>query len=665
MNPTPAYDITQFSKDLSAGKYANQVPTTPTTKPGGLTDNQVHAIYNNQLGRDATPYELSTSKNASIQTLANLKDTYSKLDPNSIVDYLKSVGQDSSMANRQALGAQYGITNIGTAEGNTALLNALKSGKAPAAPTTVSGAIGGTQAPATTAPASDQAQATPTTTTPDTTTGTTTGAPTDVSTLKDAYTTAQNGVLDVTNQLNEINNQIAGALQAKKDEVARSGGVVDEAQLRSIVLAEQAPLIAERNNLQAQRTQLVGEQSMAGKAYQDAIKQAQFTQTEADKAAQLKLAQQKQTAQESQFATKTGIQQQQFEQKLAQSGIKKISDYQDGTKVGEHYVNTAGKTVNVNPATGELIGTGNTIGGSVANPNGTSYTGTNKGGVNFSDFYVSGDAPTEENGKQIDPKTGISLDGIYQATLESLSTGKMPSIGLGTKPKPVAIRSAILNMQGAMARKLGVTVPQIQALYAGDKKAAANAIDRVTKIDTISSSLTSQFPRLAELAAKVGDMGITESDLSAGKAAAARKFGSVDAGNYIELVQTVRSDYAAMQAAVAGGRGGQFFAANAQDAIPLGLTPDQYKGLQQTIDQSAKNASTAVRQGVANIFGNIPGAVSGQGSQTQTPTAPPADWLTNYNYDADIAAAKDAISRGAPVDAVRAQLLTKYKDVNL
>ena len=50
---------------------------------------------------------------------------------NSVVDYLKSIGQDSSFANRKKLAAQYGISNYtGTAEQNLDLLNKLRGGTA-------------------------------------------------------------------------------------------------------------------------------------------------------------------------------------------------------------------------------------------------------------------------------------------------------------------------------------------------------------------------------------------------------------------------------------------------------------------------------------------------------------------------------------------------------
>ncbi|MDQ0270952.1 N-acetylmuramoyl-L-alanine amidase [Cytobacillus purgationiresistens] len=51
---------------------------------------------------------------------------------NSIVDYLKSIGKDSSFNSRKALANQYGIKNYtGTAKQNTDLLNKIKNGSKP------------------------------------------------------------------------------------------------------------------------------------------------------------------------------------------------------------------------------------------------------------------------------------------------------------------------------------------------------------------------------------------------------------------------------------------------------------------------------------------------------------------------------------------------------
>ena len=57
-------------------------------------------------------------------------ETTSNYKGNSIVDYLKSIGVDSSFANRKKLAKEYGISNYtGTAEQNTKLLNLMRDKK--------------------------------------------------------------------------------------------------------------------------------------------------------------------------------------------------------------------------------------------------------------------------------------------------------------------------------------------------------------------------------------------------------------------------------------------------------------------------------------------------------------------------------------------------------
>lgn len=53
----------------------------------------------------------------------------------SVVDYMNSLGRDSSLASRKALGKTYGINNIGTAEGNKRLLTLLQLSNGYKAPT--------------------------------------------------------------------------------------------------------------------------------------------------------------------------------------------------------------------------------------------------------------------------------------------------------------------------------------------------------------------------------------------------------------------------------------------------------------------------------------------------------------------------------------------------
>ncbi|WP_077604752.1 N-acetylmuramoyl-L-alanine amidase [Oceanobacillus sojae] len=76
-----------------------------------------------QLSAKSSPGASSSSNNQG-------KTSTSKKQIHSIVDYLKSIGEDSSFANRAKLAKSYGISNYtGTAAQNTRLLKAVSSGK--------------------------------------------------------------------------------------------------------------------------------------------------------------------------------------------------------------------------------------------------------------------------------------------------------------------------------------------------------------------------------------------------------------------------------------------------------------------------------------------------------------------------------------------------------
>lgn len=256
---------------------------------------------------------------------------------------------------------------------------------------------------------------------------------------------------------------------------------------------------------------------------------------------------------------------------------------------------------------------------------------------------------------------GLSYNALYNNAQRYLATGSMPALGLGQNANVQAARLSIQNYAGQLADAAGLTQPQIQALYKANSTAASQIIQRVAKVDTISASLTTQFPRLADLAGKVGNLGITESDVTAGKAKVQQKFGSVDAANYVELLNTVRGDYAALQSAYAGSRGGEYFSRSAADAVPAGLTPDQYLGIMNTMQQSATNANVAT-QAVANNL------ISGIGAGTST-TNPASVIISPSNTKIDGLTAKvsgtGTIADGIYTFPTMSQLLEFKKDHGL
>ena len=97
---------------------------------GGAVDGISGSVDMNHCYRDF-PKEITGSSGGSggSGSSSGGENSGSTYTGNSVVDYLKSVGQDSSFANRKKLAAQYGINSYsGTAAQNLELLNKLRGG---------------------------------------------------------------------------------------------------------------------------------------------------------------------------------------------------------------------------------------------------------------------------------------------------------------------------------------------------------------------------------------------------------------------------------------------------------------------------------------------------------------------------------------------------------
>lgn len=232
------------------------------------------------------------------------------------------------------------------------------------------------------------------------------------------------------------------------------------------------------------------------------------------------------------------------------------------------------------------------------------------------------DASTGDNKNAgIAAGTNNTPNGIYQAALDYMFTGKMPSLGVGSTPSVINTKTQILALAGGMAQAAGTDLPNLQALYKANSSAATQNVQRLARVDSVLNATQLNFPRLEQLAQTLKQNGInlTESDLQAGSAAVQQKFGSPDAAAYTELINTIRSDYSAAQAALAGSRGGQFFAEGAAQAIPAGLTPDQYEAIKNTLTLSSNNASTAINDEVNSLLDT--NGILSNGGTNSTPTS--------------------------------------------
>jgi hypothetical protein len=114
-------------------------PTTTITGEGALSYKDLPGYQESKTKQnnfEATQEQLEQARSAAIKTGKSLTEEYGESDYTgpSIVDYLKSLGKESSFSSRAELAEQVGIENYrGTAKQNTKLLNTLKGGTLPLA----------------------------------------------------------------------------------------------------------------------------------------------------------------------------------------------------------------------------------------------------------------------------------------------------------------------------------------------------------------------------------------------------------------------------------------------------------------------------------------------------------------------------------------------------
>lgn len=490
------------------------------------TANQLTDLFDKQLGRAPTDFEIKKFSTASPQTLATLKDSYGKLNTNSsISDYLTSVGQDSSLNVRTELGKKYGITNIGSAEGNTALLKALKSGQTPSVQP-VEGSIVAPEQPKTPEqqqqqdasqfnadgslkgsvqdaangpqdqqqpPAGPEVPGVPTIET-DPTYTTAKTAVTD--TLKN-YQDYQGQVAKIDTQIANLRSIILQAQQDKEAQAAASGGVVSRSQIAAEVSATTQGIQKQINELLAQRAPLATSQGQYATALQQARKDLSDAQANFYKNISANQANTKIKNQADQFKTKTDIQQDQFgkkeadvQKKLELAGYKKISDYNDGTKVGEHYINLLGQNVKVDPDGNEtLIGTGNAVGSG----GGPIASVTPKGKVTYTDFSQVADAPTADNRNTVYPGTKQTYGALFEDAVTYAETGKIQSAGSSSKPSTKAYVAAVKAKASNIAASLGLTEDGLRVAYKANSAAIGKLVTQKATISGAENRAKSQI----------------------------------------------------------------------------------------------------------------------------------------------------------------------------
>ncbi len=511
-----------------------------------ITANQLDPIVQNAVGRPSTPFEQQTFSTASPQTLANLPSYYSGLNKDvSIVDYLKHTGQDPSETNRIALGSKYGINNIGTAEGNTALLKALQSGSTPAptAPTSLPGTISSatpTYDPLKARTTDNSGNVPQTTPQPDTISGSIQNAATPpespnqppqlpevstaIQTYNDAtatYKSKQSAVSDIDNQIADLRRTMSESLANKKAQIERNGGVVNSSQLAAEVAAENQPIQAQINGLLDNRAVLAKDQAMAQQdmnAARQAYTEAQNLQKESDtnfyKTQSANLAELKQADVESQNAIKNA----QADTKIAISANKPINLpvtdaagnvlghtvvtwHNPGATIG---ITADGKTVSfkTDPATGTVSSTPlstNTIPGVSSKtqlPLMTLASGATPQQV-YQSLISGKDVPVKGS-----PGTPLSQQDLYNLAIADMMGSTSTAGGRTPSGAVTAVKdkeTQIMNAYGLSPRDIVTEKSQFQALSKTNAALLQTASYNNLALNTANDNLTLAIQASADL----------------------------------------------------------------------------------------------------------------------------------------------------------------------
>lgn len=636
-----------------------------------ITQNQLDDVFTKQLNRPSTPYEYNTYKNSSLQDISNVGKTYGALNKdNSISDYLRFTGADASMSNRAQLATKYGISNYqGTADQNKALLSHLNGTNAPVTvnnaqqgnigtaasqtPTDRTQSTGGSISAASTPSAGGGEQISPENAAALAKQGVYTPSDSSQSSgykSDPALTSTLTSYQAIQKQIADIDTALAAELQTKKDQVAKSGGIVNEAQLMGLIQQEKAPLLA-------QRQQLVGQQSTLGKTYQQLLASDRQNRNDYDKS--LALTEKKreydttQTNKQSDFAQteadKAAVRTQN-QQKIDQSNTKivKVARYDSyGNKVGDAIVKVnldgsqtplpTNKDGSLTPSAKSYI-----TSGSVGDP-GTKSSATV--GLTTSSSYVKSfvntpDNAVDENAGTTVPGTSITMGALYDAATQYLADGKMPTTARGTKTVAINTNKAITTKADSILRSLGITMPSYRAAYKANSAALDQNLKNFGLLSVNEKAATKNFDVLLSLSKKA-DASVYETGapiIDAWiKGGAIQSTGNADVNNFVSQVVLSMTEYAKV---ISGQTSGSAVSDSARTEtsklLSTGFNYDTINSFYtNVVTPDINNRVSSSREAIQGLMVGLGNGTPGTGD-TKTPTAiAPTDIPSGYYQASD------------------------------
>ncbi len=219
---------------------------------------------------------------------------------------------------------------------------------------------------------------------------------------------------------------------------------------------------------------------------------------------------------------------------------------------------------------------------------------------------VSATRPTGPEANKVNPRTGLTPNGLYQASIANALQGTMPAIGLGQSPQAMAVRDGVINTAGALAAQAGVDLPTLRAEY----KANAGTLSRLLPQATATANANNTMADNLDLAlAKSDEVARSGSKLvnrylqwAQGELTPAKGLAEFET-----YVYTAAREYAKVTSGGAASSQGltDSAAREASKLLNVAQSPDAFAGVVQAMKRDAGNVVSEQTKGLGRVSSTI------------------------------------------------------------
>jgi hypothetical protein len=120
---------------------------------------------------------------------------------------------------------------------------------------------------------------------------------------------------------------------------------------------------------------------------------------------------------------------------------------------------------------------------------------------------ISAERPTGPNANKVDPRTGLTPNGMYQAAVANALQGTMPQMGFGQGGVAMAVREGVVNTAGALAASAGTDLPTLRAEYRANAGTLSKLLPQATATANASNTAADNLDLAVSKSADVARTG--------------------------------------------------------------------------------------------------------------------------------------------------------------